>query len=174
MCFRVLWPLRSHHHCHDYHITSVLFWLHQQVLLSSWGVVHSENNCHVWMTAAHADKALFTQLSLDTREVFLQYQHNSDAVSDVTFNVKDFRHMLSMCESLGASVAIRFDQPGAPLVVEPHFRGTHVRLTHRPFKQEGRPATCLHLTAANSRNAQRCNGLGFLSVPSKRWPLGKH
>ena len=79
--------------------------------------------------AAHADKALYTQLSVDTREVFLQYQHNSDAVSDVTFNVKDFRHMLSMCESLGASVAIRFDQPGAPLVVEPQFRGTHVSCT---------------------------------------------
>lgn len=78
------------------------------------------------MPAAHADKALYTNLLLDTREVFLQYQHNSDAVSDVTFNVKDFRHMLSMCESLGAGVAIRFDQPGAPLVVEPQFRGTHV------------------------------------------------
>lgn len=78
------------------------------------------------VAAAHAEKALFTQLSLDTREVFLHYQHNSDAVSDVTFNVKDFRHMLSMCESLGASVAIRFDQPGAPLLVEPQFRGTYV------------------------------------------------
>ncbi len=76
--------------------------------------------------AAHADKALYTQLSLDTREVFLQYQHSSDVVSDVTFNLKDFKHMLSMCESLGASVAIRFDQPGAPFVVEPHFRGNHV------------------------------------------------
>ncbi|KAA6424868.1 MAG: cell cycle checkpoint control RAD9A-like [Trebouxia sp. A1-2] len=74
---------------------------------------------------AHADKALYTQLSLDTREVFLQYQHSTDAVSDVTFNLKDFKHMLSMCESLGASVAIRFDQPGAPLVVEPHFTGNH-------------------------------------------------
>lgn len=79
--------------------------------------------------AAHADKALYTQLSLDTRELFLQYQHSSDAVSDVTFNLKDFKHMLSMCESLGASVAIRFDQPGAPLVVEPHFRGNHVSST---------------------------------------------
>ena len=78
------------------------------------------------VAAAHADKALFTQLSLDTREVFLHYQHNSDTVSDVTFNVKDFRHMLSMCESLGASVAIRFDQPGAPLLVEPQFQGTYV------------------------------------------------
>lgn len=80
--------------------------------------------------AAHADKALYTQLSLDTREVFLQYQHNSDAISDVTFNLKDFKHMLSMCESLGASVAIKFDQPGAPLVVEPQFRGSHVSRQH--------------------------------------------
>ena len=81
---------------------------------------------NVWCNAAHADKALYTQLSLDTREVFLQYQHNSDAVSDVTFNLKDFKHMLSMCESLGANVAIRFDQPGAPLVVEPQFRANPV------------------------------------------------
>ena len=97
--------------------------------------MHSKNKCQVWMSAGDADKALFTHLSLDTREVFLQYHHNSDAVSDVTFNVKDFRHMLSMCESLGASVAIRFDQPGAPLVVEPHFRGTYVRLTYRPLSR---------------------------------------
>ncbi|KAL3142662.1 hypothetical protein ABBQ38_002971 [Trebouxia sp. C0009 RCD-2024] len=114
------------------------------------------------MTAAHADKALFTQLSLDTREVFLQYQHNSDAVSDVTFNVKDFRHMLSMCESLGASVAIRFDQPGAPLVVEPHFRGTHDQSCEaelilatlmesqqtEPLSQQPQPAAGGHLGAA--------------------------
>lgn len=81
----------------------------------------------VFAGAAHADKALYTQLSLDTQEVFLQYQHSSDSISDVTFNLKDFKHMLAMCESLGARVAIRFDQPGAPLVVEPHFVGTHVR-----------------------------------------------
>ena len=91
------------------------------------------------MPAAHADRALYTNLSLDTREVFLQYQHNSDAVSDVTFNVKDFRHMLSMCESLGAGVAIRFDQPGAPLVVEPQFRGSHVS---RSYLQGPMLATC--------------------------------
>ena len=89
-------------------------------------LLHLDTHDRVRVAAAHADKALFTQLSLDTREVFLHYQHNSDAVSDVTFNVKDFRHMLSMCESLGASVAIRFDQPGAPLLVEPQFRGTYV------------------------------------------------
>ena len=34
--------------------------------------------------------------------------------------------MLSMCESLGASVAIRFNEHGAALLVEPKFRATHV------------------------------------------------
>ena len=79
---------------------------------------------------AQLEKALLTQLTLDTREVFLQYQHNSDSVADVTFNLKDFKQMLSLCESLSASVAIRFDQPGSPLVVEPLFRDPNV--SHKP------------------------------------------
>lgn len=79
------------------------------------------------VAAAQLEKALLTQLTLDTREVFLQYQHNSDSMADVTFNLKDFKQMLSLCESLNASVAIRFDQPGSPLVVEPLFRDPNVR-----------------------------------------------
>lgn len=129
---KVLWRSCSQYYCHHYTITC-------NVVLATSTYYYHDSTCCILnanlmfgVAAAHADKALFTQLSLDTREVFLQYQHNSDAVSDVTFNVKDFRHMLSMCESLGASVAIRFDQPGAPLVVEPHFRGTYVRLLHSP------------------------------------------
>ena len=98
------------------------------VLHASWHSFALQDWSWVYCDAAHADKALYTQLSLDTREVFLQYQHNSDAISDVTFNLKDFKHMLTMCESLGATVAIRFDQPGAPLVVQPHFTGNHVGL----------------------------------------------
>ena len=79
------------------------------------------------VTAAQLEKALLTQLTLDTREVFLQYQHNSDSVADVTFNLKDFKQMLSLCEALNASVAIRFDQPGSPLVVEPLLREHKLR-----------------------------------------------
>lgn len=72
------------------------------------------------------EKALLTQLTVGTSEVFQHYQHNSDSVADVTFNLKDFKQMLSLCESLNASVAIRFDQPGSPLVVEPVFRDPNV------------------------------------------------
>ncbi|EIE22095.1 hypothetical protein COCSUDRAFT_83486, partial [Coccomyxa subellipsoidea C-169] len=51
----------------------------------------------------HADRALHTQLSVDTHEVFLDYQHNSLEASDVTFNLKDFKAMLVLCEGLGAN-----------------------------------------------------------------------
>ncbi|KAK9836039.1 hypothetical protein WJX81_008024 [Elliptochloris bilobata] len=64
---------------------------------------------------------LHTQLAVDTHEVFLSYQHSADAACDVTFNLRDFKAMLTLCEALNADVAIRFGQPGSPLVVEPHL-----------------------------------------------------
>ncbi|GAB4818714.1 hypothetical protein N2152v2_005760 [Parachlorella kessleri] len=72
----------------------------------------------------HVDKSLFTQLAVDTREVFLSYSHNSGTAegdADVTFNLKDFKAMLSLCENLNSNVMLRFEGPGQPLVVEPHF-----------------------------------------------------
>jgi hypothetical protein len=41
--------------------------------------------------------------------------------TDVTFNLKDFKCMVQLCEAMPANMIIRFDQPGAPLVVEPHL-----------------------------------------------------
>lgn len=71
--------------------------------------------------AGKAEQALQTQLAVDTHEVFLSYQHSADAACDVTFNLRDFKAMLTLCEALTADVAIRFGQPGSPLVVEPHL-----------------------------------------------------
>ena len=71
--------------------------------------------------AGKAEQALQTQLAVDTHEVFLSYQHSADAACDVTFNLRDFKAMLTLCEALNADVAIRFGQPGSPLVVEPHL-----------------------------------------------------
>ncbi|GIL57565.1 hypothetical protein Vafri_12774 [Volvox africanus] len=69
------------------------------------------------------EAALLTSLTLDTRAVFTSYSHSSPLAADVTFNVKDFRAMTSLCTALGADVALRLEAAGAPLVVEPHFRG---------------------------------------------------
>ena len=41
--------------------------------------------------------------------------------TDVTFNLKDFKCMVQLCEAMTANMILRFDQPGAPLVVEPHL-----------------------------------------------------
>ena len=42
-----------------------------------------------------------------------------DVAADVTFNLKDFKHMLALAESLQCDVALHFECPGSPLVVEP-------------------------------------------------------
>ncbi|CAK0785257.1 hypothetical protein CVIRNUC_008463 [Coccomyxa viridis] len=73
----------------------------------------------------HADKSLHTQLAVDTREVFLDYRHSSSQTTDVTFNLKDFKALLVLCEGLGANVAICFDQPGSPLLVHPVFHSNN-------------------------------------------------
>ncbi|GLI67952.1 hypothetical protein VaNZ11_012284 [Volvox africanus] len=69
------------------------------------------------------EAALLTSLTLDTRAVFTSYSHSSPLAADVTFNVKDFRAMTTLCTALGADVALRLEAAGAPLVLEPHFRG---------------------------------------------------
>eukprot|EP00798_Chlamydomonas_sp_ICE-L_P016936 gene16936-23209_t len=81
---------------------------------------------------AQSEGALHTSLALDTRSLFLSYTHNSDVPSDVTFNVKDFKTFVSLCEHMGANITIRFDQPGVPLVAEPHFRGVGGEVDYRP------------------------------------------
>ena len=52
--------------------------------------------------------------------------------TDVTFNLRDFRAMLSLCEGLGGDVIIRLEGPGQPVVLEPHLSGAHgqVRVGH--------------------------------------------
>ncbi len=62
---------------------------------------------------------------MDTHELFLDYRHNSLEASDVTFNLKDFKAMLVLCEGLGANITICFDQPGAPLLVQPLFHSNN-------------------------------------------------
>ena len=80
----------------------------------------------------HAEKSLHTQLAVDTREVFLDYRHNSSEATDVTFNLKDFKAVLVLCEGLGTNVAISFDQPGSPLLVQPVFHSSNALVRCRP------------------------------------------
>lgn len=42
-----------------------------------------------------------------------------DQLAAVTFNLKDFRAMVSLCEQLGANILIRCEGPGMPVVLEP-------------------------------------------------------
>jgi len=69
----------------------------------------------------NTEKALRTQLAIDTHHVFLNYRNTLGEATDVTFNLKDFRCMVQLCEAMTANMVLRFDQPGLPLVVEPHL-----------------------------------------------------
>ncbi len=60
-----------------------------------------------YLCVARSDNALHTSLAVDTRSIFLSYQHASDQPSDVTFNVKDLKCMVMLCEHMGANVIIR-------------------------------------------------------------------
>ena len=82
----------------------------------------------LWCAADNSERTLRTQLELDTQKVFLGYEHGGQEPADVTFNLKDFKAMLSLCEAMGANVAIRFDAPGNPLVVKPHHRGSQAQV----------------------------------------------
>ena len=74
--------------------------------------------------AARVQKVIRTNLQVDTRETFTSYSNQTDSAADVTFNLKDFKHMLALAEGLQCSIAMRFSEPGAPFVVEP-VPGSH-------------------------------------------------
>ena len=62
--------------------------------------------------------------------MFLDYRHNSSEATDVTFNLKDFKAVLVLCEGLGTNVALCFDQPGSPLLVHPVFHSSNPLVRH--------------------------------------------
>ena len=104
------------------------------------------------MRAGKSEQALQTQLAVDTHEVFLSYQHSADAACDVTFNLRDFKAMLTLCEALNADVAIRFGQPGSPLVVEPHLPAQAAQVI-RPADGPWKRRACAALTTSLRRHS---------------------
>ena len=74
------------------------------------------------LSAARPDKLVNTQLKVDTREAFQHYTNATESATDITFNLKDFRHMLALAEGLNSNIALLFDRPGHPLIVEPRPR----------------------------------------------------
>lgn len=53
------------------------------------------------------DNILHTSLAIDTASVFVGYRHCSEVSSDVTFNVKDLRSVVTLCEHQGSNVTLR-------------------------------------------------------------------
>lgn len=50
---------------------------------------------------------------------------------EVTFNIKDFRALLTVCESLKCDVKLFFHSPGRPLVAEAYFENETFHVSAR-------------------------------------------
>lgn len=73
-------------------------------------------------TKGHAERHVHTELDLSS-DVLLAFSNNSNAASDATFNVRDFKAMVALCEVMHFHVAISFDCAGQPMVVSPEPTG---------------------------------------------------
>lgn len=129
------------------------------------------------LTTGLSDKALYTNLDIDSG-LFLAYENRANAPSDVTFNLRDFRAMLSLCEGLRANVAIRFDAPGQPLVVGPHLRGNEAPVSYGlRFLLPPLRACCIGVSIAAGAGSQpapaRRRDAGELWVVHLRVSLGR-
>lgn len=72
----------------------------------------------------------------------------------VTFNVKDFRAMLGLCEHMGRPLVLHMEGPGMPLLVEPGSEGTaganciEAQLVLATLVERGESATQNEITCA--------------------------
>ena len=100
------------------------------------------------LLAVRPDKLVNTQLNVDTREAFQHYTNARESATDITFNLKDFRHMLALAEGLGSNIALLFDRPGHPLIVEPRPR-QHDPQASWPYasccNRRSPPTTLMHM-----------------------------
>ena len=104
-----------------------------------------------WL-AARPDKLVNTQLNVDTREAFQHYINARESATDITFNLKDFRHMLALAEGLGCNIALLFDRPGHPLIVEPRPRQQDPQAS-KPCASRSR---CQQLSRSRPKLVQVC------------------
>ncbi|TKY61518.1 Cell cycle checkpoint control protein RAD9A [Spatholobus suberectus] len=69
---------------------------------------------------ADNDTLLHTQLWIDPKEEFLQYDHTGDPI-DVTFSVKELKAFLSFCEGCEVDIHLHFEKAGEPILMAPKF-----------------------------------------------------
>lgn len=68
---------------------------------------------------------LYTEVSLDTSHLMQTYSHAGSGPLDATFNLKDFKIMVSLCSAMEAQVALHLAGPGAPVISFPRFPPEH-------------------------------------------------
>jgi hypothetical protein len=75
----------------------------------------------------------FNTLAAQNLILSITLPHGADTHGDVTIPIKEFRAMLSLCESLKANVKLRFTTHGQPFVAEPDYRGVNIEASHSAF-----------------------------------------
>lgn len=74
------------------------------------------------LLAGYSERHVHTDLDLSS-DVLLAFSNAGSTASDATFNVRDFKAMVALCEVMRSHVAISFDSAGAPMVVSPQPTG---------------------------------------------------
>jgi len=92
-------------------------------LFTSQRLSNNPNHPSIRNVNRQPNQCLETRVAIDTRSLFLSYNHSGDSPVDVTFNLQDLRTFLALCEAMGANVSLEVEGPDSPLVARPSFRG---------------------------------------------------
>ncbi len=76
------------------------------------------------------DDSLHAMISIYNTVQFASYSNSLDSVVEIIFNIKDFKAMLTLSETIQTNIELSFNEPSQPLVVVSHFMngyGGHVK-----------------------------------------------
>jgi Rad9 len=67
------------------------------------------------------DDSLHAMISIYNTLPFASYSNSLDSIVEIIFNIKDFKAMLTLSETIGTNIELSFIKPSQPLVVVSHI-----------------------------------------------------
>lgn len=71
------------------------------------------------------ENILQTNITMDARDMLLEFKHTTDEAFEASFNRSDFKAMVVYCELIGAQVRMYYHSPGMPVFVTPEMPHGH-------------------------------------------------
>lgn len=76
------------------------------------------------------ENILQTNITMDAKDMLVEFKHTSDEVFEASFNRSDFKAMVVYCELIGAQVRVYYHSPGFPVFVTPETSQGHLPDVH--------------------------------------------